>query len=114
VNPGERMPLATYRYLAPEMMNPNFRDTLDYRCDLYTAAMTVFEYGAQRHPLARNKDDMMRTISRALHQPAESLANLRPDLTADFCQTIDQMLKKKPALRPANLNMLINRMESGL
>lgn len=113
-NPGERMPMATYRYLAPEMMNPNFRDTIDYRCDLYTAAMTVFEYGAQRHPLAQSQDDMMRTISRALHQPAASLAKLRPDLSAEFCQTIDQMLKKKPALRPANLNLLIKRMESGL
>ena len=113
-NPGERMPVATYRYLAPEMMNPNFRETIDYRCDLYTAAMTVFEYGAQRHPLAQNKDDLMRTISRALHQPAESLTRLRPDLSADFCQTIDQMLKKKPVLRPANLNLLIKRMESGL
>lgn len=113
-NPGERMPLATYKYIAPEMMNPNFRDTIDYRCDLYTAAMTVFEYGAQHHPLAQDKDDLMRTISRALHQPAVSLAKLRPDLSAEFCQTIDQMLKKKPALRPANLNLLIKRMEGGL
>jgi serine/threonine protein kinase len=110
-NPVERMPLATYRYLAPEMMNPNFRDTIDYRSDLYTAAMTVFEYGAQRHPLAQGHDDMMRTISRALRQPAKPLGELRPDLSNDFCQTIDQMLKKKPALRPANLNSLINRME---
>jgi eukaryotic-like serine/threonine-protein kinase len=114
VNPGERLPLATYRYLAPEMMNPNFRETIDYRSDLYTAAMTVFEYGAQRHPLARNKDDMMRTISRALHQQAQPLLKLRPDLSTQFCQTIDQLLKKKPALRPANLNLLITRMESGL
>jgi hypothetical protein len=57
---------------------------------------------------------MMRTISRALHQPAESLSKLRADLSVELCQTIDQMLKKKPALRPANLNLLINRMESGL
>jgi uncharacterized membrane protein YccC len=76
--------------------------------------MTVFEYGAQQHPLAQNKDDMMRTISRALHQPAESLSKLRSDLSDDFCQLIDQMLKKKPALRPANLNLLIKRMEGGL
>jgi len=113
-HPGERMPLATYRYLAPEMMNPNFRDTIDFRSDLYTAAMTVFEYGAHRHPLAQNKDDLMRTISRALRQPAESLAKLRPDLSPGFCRVIDQMLKKKPALRPANLNLLINQMETGL
>jgi len=113
-NPGQRMPLATYRYLAPEMMNPNFRETIDYRSDLFTAAMTVFEYGAQRHPLAHSKDDLMHTISRALHQPAESLAKLRTDLSAELCETIGQMLKKKPALRPAKLNQLIDRMEGGL
>lgn len=114
VNPGGRMPLATYRYLAPEMMSPAFRETFDYRSDLYTAAMTVYEYGAQQHPLAQSKDDMMRTISRALHQSPQPLKNVRPDLSAQFCQTIDQMLKKKPALRPANLNLLIQRMEENL
>ena len=112
--PGYRDPVATFRYLAPELMNPSFRESIDYRSDLYTAAMTVFEYGAQQHPLAENRDDRMKTISRALHQQPKQFAALRPDLSADFCQTIDQMLKKKPALRPANLNSLINRMENGL
>ncbi len=112
-NPTARMPMATYRYLAPEMMNPTFRETIDYRTDLYTTAMTVYEYGAQRHPLAQDRDDLMHTISRALHQPATPLANHRNDLSPGFCQIIDQMLKKKPALRPANLKVLIQRMESG-
>jgi serine/threonine protein kinase len=113
-NATGRMPLATYRYLAPEMMSPTFRETIDYRTDLYTAAMTVYEYGAQAHPLAAGRDDLMRTISRALHQPATPLANHRNDLSPGLCQIIDQMLKKKPALRPANLNALIQRMESGI
>jgi serine/threonine-protein kinase len=113
-NATGRMPLATYRYLAPEMMNPAFRETIDYRTDLYTAAITVYEYGAQAHPLAQGQDDLMRTISRALHQPATPLASHRSDLPPSFCQIIDQMLKKKPALRPANLNALIQRMESGI
>jgi serine/threonine protein kinase len=112
-NATGRMPLATYRYLAPEMMNPSFRETIDYRTDLYTAAMTVYEYGAQVHPLAQGRDDLMRTISRALHQPATPLANHRGDLSAGFCRVIDQMLKKKPALRPANLDALIRDMETG-
>lgn len=110
-NATGRMPLATYRYLAPEIMNPTFRETIDYRTDLYTAAMTIYEYGAQAHPLAQSRDDLMRTISRALHQPATPLASHRNDLSPGFCQIIDQMLKKKPALRPANLNALIQRME---
>lgn len=107
-NPSERI-FATYRYLAPEMMMPGFRENMDYRSDLYATALTVFEYGAQEHPLARDSDDRMQTISRALHQPPKPLKDSRPDLSPEFCQIVDQMLKKKPALRPANLNTLIER-----
>ncbi|HOW64779.1 MAG TPA: hypothetical protein P5186_13820 [Candidatus Paceibacterota bacterium] len=110
--PNYRDPVATFRYLAPEFMNQNFRENIDYRSDLYTAAMTVFEYAAQQHPLAENRDDRMKTISRALYQQPKLLSTLRPDLSPDFSQLIDQMLKKKPALRPANLASLISRMEA--
>lgn len=109
-NPNERI-VASFRYLAPEMMNFGFRESLDYRSDLYTAALTVFEYAAHQHPLARSQDDMMRTISRALHQPPTPLKQTRPDLRDFLCQTVDQMLKKKPALRPANLNLLISQLQ---
>lgn len=97
----------TNRYLAPEMANPNFRSSLDYRTDLYTTALTVFEYSAGKHPIAEDSDDDMRTISRALHQTAKPLQAMRPDFSPAFCQLIDQLLKKKPALRPANLDSLI-------
>jgi serine/threonine protein kinase len=107
----DRMPIATYRYLAPEMLHPDFRDRIDYRTDLYTTGMTVYEYAAGRHPLARDADDLMRTISRALRQPPTPLSRYRPDLPADFCSLVDGMLKKKPALRPANLRMLFQKLE---
>ena len=97
----------TARYLAPEMGNPNFRGNLDYRTDLYTIALTVFEYAAGQHPIARDSDDPIRTVTRALHQPAKPLLDLRPDFSPGFCKLIDQLLKKKPALRPANLDFLI-------
>lgn len=101
----------TNRYLAPEMANPNFRASLDYRTDLYTIALTVFEYAAGQHPIARDSDDAIRTISRALHDPAKPLQSLRPDFSSGFCRLIDQLLKKKPALRPANLDKLIAQTE---
>ncbi len=110
--PDDRLPLATYRYLAPEMMEPDFRDRLDYRTDLYTTGMTVYEYAAGRHPLARDADDLMRTISRALHQPPIPLQQHRPDLPGEFCDLVNGLLKKKPALRPANLGMLRQRLEA--
>jgi serine/threonine protein kinase len=101
----------TNRYLAPEMANPNFRSSLDYRTDLYTTALTVFEYASGKHPIAHDSDDDMRTISRALHQAATPLGDARPDFSPAFCHLIDQLLKKKPSLRPANLDSLIAQME---
>lgn len=99
----------TNRYLAPEMANPDFRSNLDYRTDLYTTALTVFEYAAGKHPIAHDGDDDMRTISRALHQAAIPLQDARPDFSPEFCRLIDQLLKKKPSLRPANLDWLIEQ-----
>ncbi len=97
----------TNRYLAPEMANPNFRSSLDYRTDLYTTALTIYEYSAGQHPIAHDSDDDMRTISRALHEAAKPLQDVRQDFSSAFCQLIDQLLKKKPSLRPANLEWLI-------
>lgn len=97
----------TARYLAPEMGNPSFRLNLDYRSDLYTSALTVFEYASGQHPIAHDSDDPIRTITRALHQAPRPLRDLRPDYSQEFCSLIDQLLKKKPALRPAKLDWLI-------
>jgi serine/threonine protein kinase len=101
----------TPRYMAPEMASPTFRRDADYRTDLYTAALTVFEFSAQAHPLAKTKDDLIQTVSRALRQPPRSLKKDRPDFSDSFCATIDQMLKKKPMLRPSDLWSLIAQME---
>jgi len=97
----------TNRYMAPEMIHPAFRDTLDYRSDLYTTALTVYEYGAQRHPIAGSFEDPIITITRAVTEIPVPLKTYRPDLPSDFCDTIDQLLKKKPSLRPSNLKVLI-------
>ncbi|MBE3143104.1 MAG: protein kinase [Planctomycetes bacterium] len=109
--PGIRLPLATYRYLAPEMMSADFRANLDYRSDLYSAALSVYEYAAKKHPIAIDNDDIMNTISRALRVAPAPLKTRRNDLSDEFCELTDQMLKKKPGLRPSNLSRLIQKME---
>lgn len=110
-NAHHRLPPATFKYLAPEMANPHFRSNLDYRSDLYSTALTVFEYAAQEHPLAKSKDDLFQTISRAVQESPKTLNQVRNDFSPAFCTLIDQLLKKKPALRPANLKQLVARLE---
>ncbi len=109
-----RLPPGTFRYLAPEMLQPQFRESLDFRSDIYAAGLTVFEYAAGQHPLARDRDDLVTTLSRVIRQAPRPLRDLRPDLSAFMTQTVDRMLKKLPALRPANLNALIAQLEEAL
>lgn len=111
---SQRLPPATYRYLAPEMAQPGFRETLDYRSDLYSTALTVYEYAAGRHPFARGSDDVLQTISRAVRAPAPPLLVFRPDLSPSFCELVDQMLRKKPALRPANIARTLATLEDAV
>lgn len=111
-NAEMRDPPATFRYLAPEMTDLNFRDNLDFRADLYTTALTVYEYACGRHPIAEDNDDPIRTVTRAIRQQPTPLSKHRPDYTPQFTRLIDQLLKKKPALRPANLKRLIQMMEA--
>ncbi|MEK6700264.1 MAG: serine/threonine-protein kinase [Nitrospirota bacterium] len=108
---SHRLPPGTYRYLAPEMLQPGFRESIDFRSDIYAAALTVYEYAAGQHPLAKNKDDLITTLSRIVRESPPSLKAFRPDLSSTIIRTVDQMLKKIPALRPSNINMLINQLE---
>jgi serine/threonine protein kinase len=102
----------TYRYLAPEMTELKFRDRLDFRSDLYTTGLTVYEFASGRHPIAHNTDDLVRTITRALHDLPPPLHSLRSDFSEPFCSLIDQLLRKKPMLRPGNLEQLQKRIQS--
>jgi len=111
LDPRHRLPPGTLPYLAPEMLQPHFRDTIDYRSDLYAAALTVYECAAGHHPFARRPELEFTTLSRVLHESPSPLNAVRADLSKPFCQLVDSMLKKIPALRPANLTMLIRQLE---
>lgn len=102
---------ATPLYMAPEMLDPNFRDSLSYRADLYSAGITAFEYAACGvHPLGKRGDSVAKTLTRILHQEPLKLADYRPDLPKDLLGLIDQLLKKNPALRPGNMGLILNQL----
>jgi serine/threonine protein kinase len=103
---------ATPLYMAPEMLDPNFRETLSYRADLYSAGVTTFEFATGgTHPLAKTGDHLAKTLTRILHQEPLRLASLRPDLPASLTSLIDQLIKKNPALRPGNITLILNQLQ---
>ncbi len=101
----------TLPYMAPEMFNPRFRENLDYRSDMYSAGVTVYEYASGVHPIRKRGEDAYTTMYRILKTQAQPLSTLRPDLPPDFCKIIDQLIKKLPALRPASIQMLLNKVK---
>jgi serine/threonine protein kinase len=111
IDPGNRFPPGTTKYLAPEMLNPTFRGNLDFRSDLYTTGITVFEFAAGIHPLARDGDDLLATLSRIANEKPKKLIDLRPDLPIELCEVIDQFIKKMVALRPSNMGHLMKKIE---
>jgi eukaryotic-like serine/threonine-protein kinase len=105
---------ATIKYIAPEMLFRGFRSTIDYRSDLYASALTIYEYAAFKHALARGAVDVGTTLYNALKKTPKSLKEYRKDLGGELCLLVDQMLKKKPALRPSNIDIIIRNLEAGI
>jgi serine/threonine protein kinase len=100
----------TLLYMAPEEFDVDYTDRIDHRFDLYSAALTTYEYATRVHPLKKN-DGVARTVSRILHQDPLPLKSLRSDLSEEFCDLIDQFLKKKPANRPGSFPQIYKILE---
>ena len=103
----------TIYYIAPEMLEPGFRNNLDSRADIYTIGLTIYEFASGKNPFM-NQGDNNTTLFRIQTTTPVSLEILRPDLPKEFCKLIDQMIKKIPALRPANISRLMKKMEAFL
>jgi serine/threonine protein kinase len=101
----------TLRYRAPESLDPDYRASIDFRCDLFSLAVTVYEYAAGFHPLHHGSTSEGETVYRLLNRNADKLYTKRPDLGQDLCATIDKCLHKKPALRPVRLGDIKRMLE---
>lgn len=101
----------TLYYIAPEMLDQGFRQNLDYRADLYTTALTLYEFASGDNPFSHRDDMEFTTLYRIKTQKPKPLSTLRNDLPDQLCKLIDQLLKKIPALRPANFSNLIQELE---
>jgi eukaryotic-like serine/threonine-protein kinase len=59
-----RLIMGTIYYFAPEMLEQDFRDNLDYRADLYATGLTLYEYACGQNPFARRNDAQYTTLRR--------------------------------------------------
>jgi eukaryotic-like serine/threonine-protein kinase len=104
-------PPGTVIYMAPELFQPQYKDALDIRSDIYSAGVTVFEYAAGQHPFHRPGERDYTTVYRILHQQPAKLADLRGDLPERFCRLVDRCFKRLPALRYPNPGAVLRELE---
>ncbi len=96
----------TLYYMAPEMLKRGFRQNIDFRVDLYSLALTAYEYASLVNPFARKGDVVYTTMTRIAKNKPEPLETFRSDLPKELCELINKMLSKAPYLRPSNLDIL--------
>ncbi|MBK8810353.1 MAG: serine/threonine protein kinase [Acidobacteria bacterium] len=104
-------PPGTMIYMAPELFQPNYKDLLDIRSDIYSAGVTIFEYAAGSHPLARTGENPYATLYRIVKMSPPRLQTLRPDLEDWFCEMVNRCIKKTPALRYRNPKAFCEELE---
>ena len=99
-------PPGTLRYMAPELLKPDYKEHMGFRSDLYAAALTVYVLASGKHPFAPRPESMYATAYRILNSAPDPLTSLRPDFPTEFCSIIDRCIRKRPALRYGNLEQL--------
>jgi serine/threonine-protein kinase len=99
-------PPGTLRYMAPELLAPDYKDVMDFRCDLYSSGLSIYELASGSHPFAPNTENDYATVYRIMNQRPDPLETRRPDLPRRFCQIIDRCIKKNLALRYARIDLL--------
>jgi serine/threonine protein kinase len=104
-------PPGTLRYMAPELLTPDYKNALDIRSDIYSAGVTIFEYAAGEHPIVGRAEDAVTTALAIIQRPAKKLQSLRGDLPEVFCSAIERCIKKLPALRYPNPKTLLQELE---
>lgn len=85
------MLLGTPAYMSPEQLRGR---PVDFRSDLFSFGVLLFELGAGAHPFAR--DDPASTMARILEVEPQDFGNLRPELPPQLAAVVHKCLHKDP------------------
>jgi serine/threonine-protein kinase len=99
-------PPGTLRYMAPELLGPSYKDSMDFRSEIYSSGLTVYVVATKSHPFAPQPEHPYATMYRIMNTSPTPLHTLRPDLPLSFCRIVDRCIKKRSALRYNNLDLL--------
>ena len=100
-------PVGTHIYFSPEQTDfANRRQVLDFRSDLFSLGITMYEMATRIHPFtanARNSWDVMNQIKNVRPR---SPHEVRPEIPETLSDIIMRLLGKRPSLRYRSVDKL--------
>ena len=108
-------PVGTHIYFSPEQMDfTNRRQVLDFRSDLFSLGITMYQLATGVHPFmggAQNSWDVLNNIKNKQPDAPRTLNATLPEALSDI---IMRMLAKRPALRYRRVSMLRDALSKSL
>lgn len=99
--------MGTAAYMSPEQVKGL---PVDFRCDLFSLGVTLFEMATWELPFQRNT--MMETLHAVAFDETPSIHSVRPNLPIDLQQIISRCLRKRPEDRYPDARTLIQELRS--
>jgi serine/threonine protein kinase len=108
-------PVGTHIYFSPEQMDfTNRRQVLDFRSDLFSLGITMYQLATGVHPFmegAQNTWDVLNKIKNTQPPSPHTINNALPEPLSDI---IMRLLAKRPALRYRRIAMLVDALGKAL
>ncbi|MFB6212747.1 MAG: protein kinase [Candidatus Magasanikbacteria bacterium] len=97
--------VGTLPYMSPEQIKGQ-KKSLDFRSDMYSLGITVFESSTGFHPYL-DRETTFRGIEDRIISDQVRLSDYKSDWPVAFTETVDQFLKKKAYLRPRSCEAVL-------
>jgi serine/threonine-protein kinase len=108
-------PVGTHIYFSPEQMDfTNRRQVLDFRSDLFSLGITMYQLATGVHPFvggAQNTWDVLNNIRNMQPAAPHTISKAVPEPLSEI---IMRLLAKRPALRYRRISMLLDALGNAL
>lgn len=99
-------PVGTRIYMSPEQLQQTGRE-LDFRSDLFSLGVTLYEALTQKHPFVSNGKNGTQIIASILTASHIPLKSIRDDIPKHLDTVVNRLLAKRPHMRFKKCDLLL-------
>jgi eukaryotic-like serine/threonine-protein kinase len=102
-------PVGTQIYMSPEQMNNSGTGrSLDFRSDLFSMGIVLYEALTQQHPFIQPNNTLTHVIGNILSAKPKPITEINKEVTINFERIINRLLAKRPNMRYRTCQLLQN------